>query len=145
MRQSASYFIADGLSIPFFNLGREVHSRTVTLTHTWTRTRTGVTLPDWVLYARRPEDDTGAPTATGTDVDVERGTIGKRDSVTEAGLDQTRSGSPLPAEVAIPAAPVKQGVVTIIDNGNSGSGAGAVATEPTQVRFSIMLSPLMVR
>ncbi|KAF8135715.1 Cation/H+ exchanger, partial [Boletus edulis] len=64
--------IVHGLSIPFFNLGREVHSRTATLTYTWTRTRTGATLPDWVFSARRPGDIT-SPAVTGADVDVEHG------------------------------------------------------------------------
>ena len=136
----------DGLSIPFFNLGRGVHSRTVTLTSTWTRTRTGATLPDWVFYARRPENNTGALTATDTDVDVECGveTIGKGESVTEAGPSQTCSGPSSPAEIVTPTAPVEERVVTI-SHRNPGSGASDVTNEPTQVCFTIMLFPLMVR
>lgn len=137
------YFITDGLSIPFFNLGREVRSRTVTLTNTWTRRGTGPTLPDWVFYARRPETNADAPTATRTSVDVECGmeTNGQGDSVTEAGPNQTDSGPP--SEIVIPAASVGKEVVSI-SNGNSGNEAGDVATEPTQVCFRAMLFPLMI-
>jgi hypothetical protein len=136
----------DGLSIPFFNLGREVHSRTATLTYTWTRTRTGPPLPDWVFYARRPENNTGTPMAPGSDVDVERGegTNGKDNSVTEAGPDQTGSSPPSRAEIVTPTASVEE-EETIISNHDSTNGGGDVATEPIQVRFPTMLFPLMVR
>jgi hypothetical protein len=58
----------DGLSIPFFSMGRGVHSRTVSLTMTWT-SRNRVTVPDWVLGAR------SAPNIVEStaDEDVERG------------------------------------------------------------------------
>ncbi|KAF8558063.1 hypothetical protein OG21DRAFT_1595669 [Imleria badia] len=126
--------IVHGLSIPFFNLGREVHSRTATLTYTWTRTRTGPPLPDWVFYARRPENNTGTPMAPGSDVDVERGegTNGKDNSVTEAGPDQTGSSPPSRAEIVTPTASVEE-EETIISNHDSTNGGGDVATEPIQV------------
>lgn len=47
--------IVHGLSIPFFNIGRGVHSRTTSMTATWT-SRNRVTVPDWVLWARRTPD-----------------------------------------------------------------------------------------
>lgn len=60
--------IVHGLSIPFFSMGRGVHSRTVSLTMTWT-SRNRVTVPDWVLGAR------SAPNIVEStaDEDVERG------------------------------------------------------------------------
>ncbi|KAG9316358.1 Sodium/hydrogen exchanger family-domain-containing protein [Chiua virens] len=68
----ASYVSTDGLSIPFFNLGREVHSHSTSLAYTWTRLRTGATLPEWLFQLRRTEDNPAAP-AVNTDVDVEHG------------------------------------------------------------------------
>ena len=41
----------DGLSIPFFSVSRRIHSRTVSVTRTWTSRTTAV--PDWLLGARR--------------------------------------------------------------------------------------------
>ncbi|KAH0827507.1 Sodium/hydrogen exchanger family-domain-containing protein [Lanmaoa asiatica] len=116
--------IIHGLSIPFFNLGRGVHSRTVTLTYTWTRSRTGATLPDWVFYANRPENDTSVPISVGNNVDIERGTEtdGKTDSVTEAGPNQMSNSPPSPAEVVIPITPVEEEAPTSISNHSSGSG-----------------------
>ena len=101
----ASYFDADGLSIPLFNFGKKAHSRTTTLMRT--RTKTGSTIPDRALYARRPENNTGAPIAPATDVDVERGAEinGKCDGMTEAGPNLTGSGLPSRVENVIPAVP----------------------------------------
>lgn len=66
--------IIHGLSIPFFNLGREVHSRTTSLSLNWTWTNR--TTPDWVLWARRPEGATATPSAINIAVaDVERGAV----------------------------------------------------------------------
>jgi hypothetical protein len=80
--------IVHGLSIPLYSLGRGVRSRTPAL---------GVTLPDWVLfYARRPENNTDASTATGTDV--------------ECGMES-------PAKIMNPAVPVEEEVVTVISKG----------------------------
>ena len=141
-------FITDGLSIPFFNLGREVHSRTATLTYTWTRTRTAAPLPDWVLYARRLENNTDAPAAPGSNADVERGmeSNGKDGSVITVGPDQTSSAPLSVAEIVVPVATVEEEMaVTVVSNHKSASGDGDVTTEPTQVRLSIMLFPLMSR
>lgn len=147
MKIGMSRLITDGLSIPFFSLGREVHSRTVTLTYTWTRTRTGTIVPDWLLYARRPQNDTGSPTVPDTDADVERGieTNGKDDSETEGVPNQNGNSSPSSAGIVIPAVAEEGEVVTVTGDHDFASGAGDVATEPTQVRFSIILFPLMVR
>ncbi|KAG8213687.1 Cation/H+ exchanger [Butyriboletus roseoflavus] len=92
--------IVHGLSIPFFNLGRGVQTGTVTFTNTWTRTRTGGALPDWVFYTRRPENATCAVSATETDVGVERGmeTHGEADPETETRADQIGSISLSPEE-----------------------------------------------
>lgn len=62
--------IVHGLSIPFFNMGRGVHSRTVSLTMTW-NSRSRVTVPDWVHWSRRGPDIVHS-NANG---DVERGSI----------------------------------------------------------------------
>lgn len=40
----------DGLSIPFFSAGRRIHSRTVSISRTWTSRTTAV--PDWLLGTR---------------------------------------------------------------------------------------------
>jgi len=62
-----------GLSIPAFWFGRKMHSRTVSVSATWSRTinsRTGQDPPDWLLWARRPS----APIATSpTPLDIEQG------------------------------------------------------------------------
>jgi sodium/hydrogen antiporter len=42
----------DGLSIPFFSFGKRVHSRTVSITQTWTA-RSGNQDPDWMTSVRR--------------------------------------------------------------------------------------------
>ena len=45
----------DGMSIPFFSAGRQIHSRTVSLTKTWTgqgRWESG--LSDWATWVRGP-------------------------------------------------------------------------------------------
>lgn len=60
--------IVHGLSIPFFNMGRGVHSHTVSLTMTWT-SRNRATVPDWVLWARRAPDVVESV----VDEDVEQG------------------------------------------------------------------------
>ncbi|KAI0373530.1 hypothetical protein BV20DRAFT_937588 [Pilatotrama ljubarskyi] len=64
--------IIHGLSIPFFSLGRNVRSRTVSLTRTWTaRNGHGPQAPDWLLWARRTPAGSTRP---GTPVeDVETG------------------------------------------------------------------------
>ncbi|KAG1815926.1 Sodium/hydrogen exchanger family-domain-containing protein [Suillus subaureus] len=59
--------IVHGLSIPSFNMGRGVHSRTISLTMTWT-SRNRVTVPDWVLWARAPDI-----VESSADEDVEQG------------------------------------------------------------------------
>lgn len=70
--------VADGLSIPFFSFGRRIHSRTVSMSRTWTSRNT--TIPDWLLGARRvPADGTIAHiSASGTmsAADIERGADG---------------------------------------------------------------------
>lgn len=65
--------LADGLSIPFFSLGRNVRSRTVSLTRTWTA-RNAPSTPDWLLWARRtPAGSTRPGTPVHDARDVERG------------------------------------------------------------------------
>jgi hypothetical protein len=63
----------DGLSIPFFSFGRQVHSRTVSLSATLT-TRSRGEPPDWLLWARRSATIPKEPEASTvvSDVDVER-------------------------------------------------------------------------
>ncbi|KDQ53540.1 hypothetical protein JAAARDRAFT_39225 [Jaapia argillacea MUCL 33604] len=52
-----------GLSIPFFSFGRKVHSRTVSLSQTWTtRNADG---PEWLLWTRRIPGPGGASTPRG--------------------------------------------------------------------------------
>jgi len=48
--------IIHGLSIPFFSFGRQVHSRTVSLTRTWTSGQGGwgQGQTDWVNWVKRP-------------------------------------------------------------------------------------------
>ncbi|KAI0326839.1 hypothetical protein GY45DRAFT_1328396 [Cubamyces sp. BRFM 1775] len=65
--------IIHGLSIPFFSLGRNVRSRTVSLTRTWTA-RNAPATPDWLLWARRtPAGSTRPGTPVNDARDVERG------------------------------------------------------------------------
>ena len=121
-------FSTDGLSIPSFNLGRNV---SLTLSHTWTRTRTGATIPDWAFYARRSENDTDAPVA---DADVERGAEanGKADATAKGGSEQLDSGTPSAAKVIVTVAQLP------VDSNHSSSSGGSVeTTEPTKVCFSV--------
>jgi NhaP-type Na+/H+ or K+/H+ antiporter len=66
--------IIHGLSIPFFSFGRRVHSRTVSLSATFTSRSRG-DAPDWLLWVQR---SAGAPQpgistiVSDVDVDVER-------------------------------------------------------------------------
>ncbi|KIK99333.1 hypothetical protein PAXRUDRAFT_822887 [Paxillus rubicundulus Ve08.2h10] len=84
--------IVHGLSIPFFNLGRGVHSRTLSLSLTWTRTRGGGALPDWVMYARRTEGNVDTTVATDTVIDVERGIDTNSKAIDSDGADSTCGG-----------------------------------------------------
>ena len=63
----------DGLSIPFFSIGRQVHSRTVSLSATLT-TRSRGDAPDWLLWARRPPTSPREPEGSTviSEADVER-------------------------------------------------------------------------
>ena len=46
--------VLDGLSIPFFSVSRRIHSRTVTMTRTWTsRSSRTANVPDWLHGMRR--------------------------------------------------------------------------------------------
>ena len=54
-------FPLDGLSIPFFSFGRNVRSRTVSLSRTWT-SRTN-NAPDWLLWARRTPAEITRPSS----------------------------------------------------------------------------------
>ena len=65
--QDLTASFTDGLSIPSFSFGKRLHSRTVSLSRTWTSRQT--TGPDWLLWARRaPDPHTGTATPA---VDVE--------------------------------------------------------------------------
>jgi len=131
--------IVHGLSIPFFNLGREVHSRTVTLTYTWTRTRTGATLPDWVFYARRSEGNTIAPAAAATDVDVECGIVvpietnGKADTLPESESNEARDRSPSPANDVTS---VVEEVAISVSSKGTGSGSTDEPTKPATLQVA---------
>ncbi|KAI9059182.1 Sodium/hydrogen exchanger, partial [Trametes sanguinea] len=71
--------IIHGLSIPFFSFGRNVRSRTVSLTRTWTARNS--TQPDWLLWARRtPAGSTRPGTPVSETRDVERGLDRKVDA-----------------------------------------------------------------
>ncbi|GJE95423.1 Na-H-Exchanger domain-containing protein [Phanerochaete sordida] len=76
-----------GLSIPFFSFGRRIHSRTVSMSRTWTSRTTAV--PDWLLGTRRmPETVTEAmPTAPGAGSPSLQGSVTLPD--VEAGLSHT--------------------------------------------------------
>ncbi|EIW83167.1 hypothetical protein CONPUDRAFT_143158 [Coniophora puteana RWD-64-598 SS2] len=64
--------IVHGLSIPFFNLGRGVQSRTTSLTVTWTNRAKVAGTPDWLLWAKRPGDPIEGPSPE-TIIDPEQG------------------------------------------------------------------------
>ncbi|KAH7888580.1 Sodium/hydrogen exchanger family-domain-containing protein [Phlebopus sp. FC_14] len=130
--------IIHGLSIPFFNLGRGVRSRTTSLSLTWTN-RSRPT-PDWVLWARRPE---GTASAGGTIVaDVERGAMtsikvedssGDADSVlvstanNDHGVSASTPGSVTTNVIEVPGPPQREQKVTSIltkrRSGNELAGA----------------------
>ncbi|EIN12055.1 hypothetical protein PUNSTDRAFT_62304 [Punctularia strigosozonata HHB-11173 SS5] len=64
-----------GLSIPFFTVGRKVHSRTVSLSHTLTSRQNTALAPEWLLGVRR-----AAPINTSfSQPQVESGTIEQSD------------------------------------------------------------------
>ncbi|KAF9244913.1 Sodium/hydrogen exchanger family-domain-containing protein [Melanogaster broomeanus] len=104
--------IVHGLSIPFFSLGRGVHSRTLSLSLTWTRTRGSGPLPDWVYYVRRSEGNGGPPVAPDTAVDIERG-IDNNDKTEES------DGSD-----SVPDQTDSRRRLTIVTRCSSGSGFG---------------------
>ena len=67
--------ITDGLSIPFLSFGRRIHSRTVSMTRTWTSRN--APMPDWLLGTRQmPADASRAFTVAESVLqpDVEAGT-----------------------------------------------------------------------
>lgn len=69
-------FVIDGLSIPFFSFGRNVRSRTVSLSRTWTSRSRNTNTPDWLLWVRRTP---GEVTRPGTPThDVEQGEVGSK-------------------------------------------------------------------
>jgi len=112
--------IVHGLSIPFFTIGRGVHSRTTSLTVTWTN-RTRTTVPDWVMWARRvdkPADIVG----TMTGGDVERGT--STPSNTFRDPDETAMDIPETTEHGPPAT-----TVTVTAVGDVSADAMSVVTE----------------
>lgn len=63
----------DGLSIPFFSASRQIQSRTVSLTKTWTSGvgRSDQAQADWTTWIRRPES--AAPSQIVIDRDEEAG------------------------------------------------------------------------
>lgn len=83
MHKSHAALHADGLSIPFFSFGRNVRSRTLSLSRTLTaRNANG---PDWLLWARRsPAETARSSVADGRAPDVERG----MDHVESSGLTE---------------------------------------------------------
>ncbi|KAL4080378.1 Sodium/hydrogen exchanger family-domain-containing protein [Scleroderma yunnanense] len=106
--------VIHGLSIPFFNLGREMHSRTTSVSFTWTN-RTTRTVPDWVLWARRPESVAVTPSATDTIVtDAERGLVANNDHSAHDHAVQDRTQTE--AVLGTSERGVVQGVTTLIAN-----------------------------
>ncbi|KAG1829107.1 Sodium/hydrogen exchanger family-domain-containing protein [Suillus variegatus] len=81
--------IVHGLSIPFFNMGRGVHSHTVSLTMTWT-SRNRATVPDWVLWARRAPD----VVESAVDEDVEQGSTRTPKDTDESAVNIPDTGPP---------------------------------------------------
>ncbi|KAG2132016.1 Sodium/hydrogen exchanger family-domain-containing protein [Suillus bovinus] len=81
--------IVHGLSIPFFNIGRGVRSRTVSLTTSWT-SRNRVIVPDWILWARRAPDIV----ESAVDEDVERGSTKTPKDTVESTVDIPVTGPP---------------------------------------------------
>lgn len=134
--------MTDGLSIPSFNLGRGVHS--LTLSYTWTRTRTGPTIPDWVFYARRPENITDAVTI---EVDVERGAEVNMKSNTPPEVLPNQADNDSGSPVVISVAPTEEVVQEVVLASNSGSsgGSGDEATGPIEVCFPVFFHLLLVR
>lgn len=99
----------DGFSIPFFSVSRTLHSRTVSVTRTWTSRQN--TAPDWLLWARR----TPGPDASGANsishTDVERGTADSKtieDAVVLAKEGIKPVGTP-PVGVSTPIGGTSQG------------------------------------
>ncbi|EIM81253.1 uncharacterized protein STEHIDRAFT_134870 [Stereum hirsutum FP-91666 SS1] len=64
--------IIHGFSVPFLSFGRKVHSRTISLSQTFTSRGSDGAVPDWLLWARRP--GTASPNTTTFD-DVEGGRV----------------------------------------------------------------------
>lgn len=111
--------IVHGLSIPFFSIGRGVHSRTVSLTTTWT-SRNRVTVPDWVLGARR------APNVVEStvDEDVERGSTKMPKDIDESTVDI--SGTP---GVAVTVEDIPEDIESIVTR-RHGRGKDDSSPEP---------------
>ncbi|KAG1775339.1 Sodium/hydrogen exchanger family-domain-containing protein [Suillus placidus] len=84
-----SSVIVHGLSIPFFSMGRGVHSRTTSLTMTWTSINRA-TVPDWVHWARRSPNMVESP----PNEDVERGSPEISKDPDESVVDTPDTNSP---------------------------------------------------
>jgi hypothetical protein len=107
----------DGLSIPFFSMGRGVHSRTVSLTMTWT-SRNRVTVPDWVLGAR------SAPNIVEStaDEDVERGSTKMPKDTDQSTVDTPDTGTEgVAATVENVPGDIESGVTRRYGRGKDGS------------------------
>lgn len=74
------YPVIDGLSIPFFSFGRRVHSRTVSMSRTWTSRHT--TGPEWLLGTQRLPGTIRSIGAlsSAVNLDPEPGTLSHTDS-----------------------------------------------------------------
>ncbi|KAH8091686.1 Sodium/hydrogen exchanger family-domain-containing protein [Cristinia sonorae] len=68
--------IIHGLSIPSFLFGRRIHSRSVSLTRTWTSRHTSG--PDWLLWTRRFPGPSAPQTANASVEDLEAGGAPKK-------------------------------------------------------------------
>ncbi|KZT10614.1 uncharacterized protein LAESUDRAFT_747311 [Laetiporus sulphureus 93-53] len=59
--------VTHGLSIPFFSFGKNVRSRTVSMSRTWTSRNTGA--PEWLLWTRRAGEVPHSPASPSPDLE----------------------------------------------------------------------------
>jgi len=78
--------LTDGLSIPFFSVGRNIHTRTQSLTATLT-TRAPFEVPEWLVGIRRVPGTSQVASTVLSQLDVERAPAAEEDALSKKTVD----------------------------------------------------------
>ncbi|KAI0779988.1 Sodium/hydrogen exchanger family-domain-containing protein [Fomes fomentarius] len=130
--------IIHGLSIPFFSFSRNVRSRTVSLSRTWTSRSRNTNTPDWLLWVRRTP---GEVTRPGTPThDLEQAEVASKELIEPRVLTHDDARRKDKEEGHVP----ELGPAAMIDPNSASTGASEHphrdadkhATPPPQVQVS---------